>query len=114
MNSTLEIKETCREAINKFGKEAQLAQFHEEIGELVTAIARLGRGRATTKDVAEELCDVYLCMHQMMVLFEIDDITVEYFVNAKLHRLQERIKKHGCSGQEVTVSHSNQRKASDV
>lgn len=47
-------------AVAQWGPDAQTAMVIEECGELLTAIARVRRGRASAQDVGEESADVVL------------------------------------------------------
>lgn len=55
-------------AIQRFGAESQIRMVNEECGELVTAIARRGRGRSTPQDIAGECADVIMVAIQCGML----------------------------------------------
>lgn len=64
---------------------------HEEIGELLSALGKIYRGRVTTKDVITELADVSIMIEQMAVYFGLDEFKAEK--EYKLRRLAKRYKK---------------------
>ena len=76
-------------ALSKYGEEAQLNMLYEEMGELLTAIARLKRGRANHFDVMTELADVSIMVEQMATLMSFDDFETEK--DRKLNRLKEKL-----------------------
>ena len=81
----------CKEALDKWGSDAQIEMVFEELGELETAIARHKRGRASSKDVITELADVTIMCQQMALLFGYDDYEKE--IENKLERLERRLNK---------------------
>lgn len=74
-------------AVNTYGLEAQLDVFYGEIGELMTAVADLRRGRDTTDHVAEEMADVLICCKEIMYAFGIFRRDVLLWQDRKLRRL---------------------------
>lgn len=81
--------ELYQNALSKWGEEAQLNMVYEEVGELLTALARYKRGRASQKDVITELADVSIMIGQMATLFDYKDFEEEK--EYKLNRLKERL-----------------------
>lgn len=63
----------------------------EEIGELLSAIAKVPRGRAKDDDVIEELADVAIMVDQMAVFWGLKRFYKKK--EMKLQRLQERLNK---------------------
>lgn len=53
------------QAIVCYGAEAQTRMLVEEVGELLTAVARCGRGRGARSDVVEECADVIIVALQV-------------------------------------------------
>ncbi len=80
------------QAIKTYGFEVQRLMLIEEIGELLNAIAKLPRARATSDDVIEELADVAIMVNQMAVYYGWWKFHTKK--GMKLLRLQERLKKH--------------------
>lgn len=76
-------------AIDLWGIPAQVGMVIEECGELLTALNRYDRGRATAHEVAEEVADVMILMGQMSKVFGED--LVQEIMDAKVQRLIERV-----------------------
>ena len=76
-----------RAAITKWGEVPQLNMLHEEMGELLTAIARYQRGRDSEEDVITELADLSIMIEQMGVIFGYDKYEAEK--ERKLIRLRD-------------------------
>jgi len=74
-------------AITRWGVGAQKNMAYEEIGELLTALARDDRGRATTEDLLTELADVTIMCEQMAYILGFDDYEKE--LDRKLIRLRD-------------------------
>lgn len=83
-----------KKALKTWGEEAQVNMLDEEVGELITAVARFKRGRATHQDVMTELADVFIMVEQIATMMSHDDFEKE--VDRKLVRLRdEKLAKHG-------------------
>jgi NTP pyrophosphatase (non-canonical NTP hydrolase) len=81
-------------AINKWGVEAQRNMAFEEIGELLTALARDRRGRATPEEIITELADVTIMCEQLATVLGFDLYKLE--IERKLLRLRdEKLKLNG-------------------
>jgi len=79
-------------AITKWGVGAQKNMAYEEIGELLTALARDDRGRVTTEELLTELADVTIMCEQMAYILGFEDYEKE--IDRKLIRLRdEKLKK---------------------
>lgn len=74
-------------AIAKWGVGAQKNMAYEEIGELLTALARDDRGRVTTEELLTELADVTIMCEQMAYILGFDDYEKE--IDRKLIRLRD-------------------------
>jgi len=80
---------TLNKAIELWGVKAQVGMVMEECGELLTALNRFDRGRATAEDVASEIADVIILMAQMKVIF--GDKIVQDAIDFKSQRLIDRV-----------------------
>ena len=81
-------------AISKWGVEAQRNMAFEEIGELLTALARDRRGRATPEEIITELADVTIMCEQLATVLGFDLYKLE--IERKLLRLRdEKLKLNG-------------------
>lgn len=78
-----------RQAIETWGKEAQVRMTIEECGELITALAQHLRGRQA--NTPEEVADVLIMASQMRLLF--DPAEVDRIIEAKMKRLRFKLKK---------------------
>lgn len=85
----LEIYSTATE---KWGYESQKEMIYEECGELITAVARFKRNRATREDIITELADVSIMVEQLAQLFGYEDFEKEK--DRKLERLQVRLEEY--------------------
>ena len=81
--------EIYRNALDKWGVEAQMTMVYEELGELETALARYERGRVASEDVITELADVTIMCEQMALLLGYDDYEKE--IENKLERVVKRL-----------------------
>jgi NTP pyrophosphatase (non-canonical NTP hydrolase) len=83
---------TYTDALNLWGEDFQKSMFHEEIGEVLTAMSHEKRGRCGKEAVLEELADLQIMLNQMVVLYGTDD-EFKDIINAKLTRLVNRIER---------------------
>ena len=74
-------------AIRIWGVGAQKNMIYEEIGELLTALARDDRGRSTKEDLLTELADVTIMCEQIAYVLGYDDYEKE--LDRKLVRLRD-------------------------
>ena len=79
--------ELYKEAIEKWGEDAQINMLNEECGELITAIAQFKRGRTSHHDVMTELADVFIMVEQIASMMNYDDFEKE--LDRKLMRLKD-------------------------
>lgn len=61
-------QEVLERALEEWGEKAQFLMAHEECGELITAVARYYRGRASKEEVLEEVADVQLLLDQLAII----------------------------------------------
>ena len=81
------------DALQCWGTELQKSLFHEEIGEVLTAMSHEKRGRCGKEAVLEELADLQIMLNQMVVLYGSDE-EFKDIINAKLIRLIARIERY--------------------
>ena len=79
--------ELYKEAIEKWGEDAQKEMLYEELGELITAVAQFKRGRTSHHDVMTELADVFIMVEQIATIMNYDDFEKE--LERKLTRLRD-------------------------
>ena len=76
-----------KEAIEKWGEEAQVNMLNEECGELIAAVAQFKRGRTSHHDVMTELADVFIMVEQIAAMMSYDDFEKE--LERKLTKLRD-------------------------
>lgn len=76
-----------KEAIEKWGEEAQVNMLNEECGELIAAVAQFKRGRTSHHDVMTELADVFIMVEQIASMMSYDDFEKE--LERKLVKLRD-------------------------
>lgn len=90
--SEKEVLNLYADALDKWGINAQVMMLFEECGELLSAIAKLDRGRVDKDSVITELADVSIMVEQMALVFGYDDYKKEK--ESKLERLKGRLEKY--------------------
>lgn len=87
----------CKMAVDTYGKESQINQVFEEMGELMVAINRWRRGKATKADVFSEIADVIIMCDQLCYIVdeteEGTDICSE-IISLKLKRQEKRLEEY--------------------
>ena len=79
------------DAISTYGIESQFNMVYEEVGELLTAMARFRRGRSTSQDILTELADVSIMVEQIAVI--LGYVEFEKEKDMKINRLKEKLEK---------------------
>lgn len=74
------------EAINMFGKNAQLIVALEELSEAQKEICKALRGKVDLDHLAEEVADATIMLEQVRQIFAINNEVCEY-MDAKIRRL---------------------------
>lgn len=85
----MEKYELYNRALDEFGLINQKWMLVEECGELLNAIAKLRRGRASKEDIITELADVHIMVEQMAFFYGLEEFQTEK--KRKLARLEERL-----------------------
>jgi len=74
-----------------FGRSCQLLKFCEECGELIRACNRHEVSADIEKDnLTEEIADVYVMLHQIQIMYELDHKEIEKIYNGKIDRVIQR------------------------
>ncbi len=81
------------DALNCWGEDSQKSLFHEEIGEVLTAMSHEKRGRCGKEAVLEELVDLQIMLNQMVIVYGTDQEFQEIF-EVKIYRLIDRIERY--------------------
>ena len=82
-------REVYEQAVEEWGREAQIMMAIEECSELIKELTKLYRGDTVDQNVAEEVADVEIMMEQMRILF--GDKNVHKHKLRKLDRLNTRL-----------------------
>lgn len=87
----------CKRAVDTYGKESQINQAFEEMGELMVAINHWRRGRATKADVFSEIADVIIMCDQLCYIVDGTDEGVNMcsdIIDQKLKRQEKRLEEY--------------------
>lgn len=84
-------KEICKQALDLYGKKAQICMVFEEMAELQKELCKYLRESEIIGNITEEIADVEIMLEQMKLLFDIEK-EVEEEKKYKLKRLEERLK----------------------
>lgn len=107
-NAFASTRETCHAALLHFGGDAQLKKANEELGELLTAMARFPK-RASLDDIAEEIADVLIVARQLAIL--VGEDRVEAALPRKLEKLRTAMGDKG--GMAERISRATKVRADD-
>lgn len=81
-------RETVHRINNFYGHETEISKVNEELGELITAVAR-----GDVDNIAEEIADVSICMEHLAYMYGIEraeiDTIIDYKLNRQLGRMGE-------------------------
>ena len=78
-------------ALNRYGKEAQMIVALEELSECQKEICKILRGDGNLKNLAEEIADATIMLEQLRLIFQINDEECME-MDAKITRLDNRLK----------------------
>ena len=88
-----EVTDTYKKAIDLYGEKAQKLMAIEEMSELTKEICKDFRGLLDREHLIEEMADVLVTIDQLMLMYEIDDVTIFNACYKKIERLKERLEK---------------------
>ncbi len=77
--------EKCEKIFNHYGRERQLVQLMEELGELQAAVAREIAGKGNNMN--EELADVAIMVEQFINSDPDNSVMIDYKLNRQLSRI---------------------------
>jgi NTP pyrophosphatase (non-canonical NTP hydrolase) len=89
---------TTERAIETYGKDMQLNVAIEELSELIKEICKHKRGRDNRENIIEELCDCYIMMEQIEIIFDISGEELVEMYTDKLNRLEKRLAERSENG----------------
>lgn len=87
--SETEIREVYKQALDQWGIERQTFMVVEECGELLNALAKFRRNRATIAEIITELADVSIMCEQLAVFYGEQAFVKER--ERKLTRLRDKL-----------------------
>lgn len=87
-------EDTCRVALQTFGKESQICMVFEEMAELQKELCKNLRDEPNCEHIIEEIADVEIMLEQMVQLYRCRD-DVDDMRREKLKRLRGRMEKRG-------------------
>ena len=93
---TPEMTELFKKLHNYYGTDHQCMVACEECGELIQAISKMRRSsgsRIAREHLLDETADVYIMLAQIMYLFGISEDELSFYIEAKLNRQKERMRK---------------------
>lgn len=85
-------KRVIKEAIRKYGMNAQKIVAIEELAELQKELTKDLRGKGDREHLVEELADVEIVLEQIKIMFGVKEFELERWTNKKTERLEERLK----------------------
>lgn len=91
------MNEICKLAVDTYGKESQVNQAFEEMGELIAAINHFRRGRVSLAEVLSEIADVFIMCEQLCYIVEGSEDGVQMckdIIAEKLIRQEKRIEEY--------------------
>lgn len=84
-------RQIYKQAIEKWGTDAQILMVFEEMSELQKELCKNWRGKDNAEHIAEEIADVEIVLAQLKMIYGISGI-VRQFREEKLMRLEQRLK----------------------
>lgn len=84
-------KKILKDAIDVWGRDAQIQMIYEEVGEFLSVIGKYYRGRNTEEEVIDEIADCLIMFNQAAIMF--GETKVSDQINFKIDRLKSRLNK---------------------
>ena len=84
--------------IEHYGKDLQTIIAIEEMTELTKILTKQLRGSGNREHIAEEMADIYICLQQLKIMYDISDEVVEKWIKWKTERIEMRLKEAGKNG----------------
>lgn len=84
--------EILKQAIVKYGKDAQVKMAIEEMSELTQALCKDFRGKGNAENIAEEIADVEIMIQQLKIIFN-NRNDVNRFYELKIKRLKNNLRR---------------------
>lgn len=89
----MEENEILMQAIATYGENEQSRVAMEELAELIRAINKYHRAKTDEhrQNLIEEMADVYIMLHQLSIMYDIDSEDVTHMIEKKVWRMRERL-----------------------
>lgn len=80
--------EKAKDILEFYGKEVEIKKTIEELGELITAIAKGDR-----ENITEEIADVCICINHICDIYDIKEEEIKKTIDFKINRQLQRMRK---------------------
>lgn len=90
MRETINQVQVLKDAIEKYGKQAQVIKAIEELSELQQALAKSLNGYTDISNIAEEIGDCRIMLDQLDYIFDVENESWKAY-DEKLYRLKKRM-----------------------
>lgn len=86
-------KKICKDALETWGKKAQIMMLLEEMAELqVEVVKNINRDKKNLEEIIGETADVYIMLEQLKMCYGIEK-EVEDMIDYKVQRVETRLEK---------------------
>ena len=90
-----------KQAIENWGRDAQMMMVVEELGELLTAMSHYTRGRITKEELAIELAAVAMMVDEALAVFDVSKELFNKCLQSQMEEFKKRL--HRTSQQKVSL-----------
>lgn len=84
-------KSIIAKSIKHYGEEIQSTVCMEECAELIQAISKAKRGKLDEDNMTEEIADVLICIEMLKQIYNIQDCSIENWIERKQERILRRM-----------------------
>lgn len=88
---------TYTNALIRYGEKYQTIVVIEELSECAKELCKVIRGQPDYDHLAEEIADAGIMLEQLVMIYSIGD-SVRKFMDAKIKRLDDRLREEACHG----------------
>lgn len=87
----MNLKDVAKAVIEKYGKTMQTVVAIEEMSELIKELTKALRGADNHDAIVEEVADVYIVLHEIQIMYDINLNEVFNEMQFKTERMKERL-----------------------
>ena len=87
----MNLKDVAKAVIEKYGKTMQTVIAIEEMSELTKELTKAIRGSENHDAIVEEVADVYIVLHEIQIMYDINLNEVFKEMEFKTERMKERL-----------------------